>query len=72
MAASGKTRSERLFAAACVRVKTASAGGQAGQLYRDILADLRLRPEEVESFLSEHRAEVEAALAAGRSSAGPS
>ncbi len=64
-----KTKEQRLFGAACVKLKLESLGQtdpQQSQLYRDTLHDLALTEAEVEKYLLTNRAQVEAALARGR------
>ncbi|MGF1509023.1 MAG: hypothetical protein ACFB9M_05920 [Myxococcota bacterium] len=58
-----RSREERLFGAACVRVTLESAGGGLAGLYADMLKDLELDASDVEAYLEAHREEVEVALA---------
>lgn len=61
-----RTRDQRLFGAACLKL-TLDRSGQAAaasDLYRGILQDLELTDEEVEAYLREHRPTVMAALSA--------
>jgi hypothetical protein len=57
-----RSREQRLFGAACVRVTLERAGLESSELYRSTLLDLELEPNEVDVYLMEHRAAVEAAL----------
>jgi len=62
-----KTREERLFGAACLRVTLEQNGGSAmNQIYNATLDDLGLAAEDVDTYLETERARVEAALASGR------
>lgn len=63
-----KTREERLFGAACLKVTLEKNGGSAmNEIYTATLADLGLEPGEVEAYLRTARTRVEAALEAARS-----
>jgi len=57
-----KTKDQRLFGAACLKLKLAGRG--ANEIYESTLADLDLTDAEVEAYLAEHRDMVEAALEA--------
>lgn len=64
-----KTREQRLFGAACLkltleRARGARAGG--GEIYEATLRDLDLTDQDVEEYLRTHRDEVVAALDARR------
>lgn len=59
---STKTQAQRLFAAACVRLKLSPGSAPLSGLYEDILADLNVTPDEVEAYLNTHRPDIEAAL----------
>jgi len=62
-----KTRDERLFGAACLRVTLERNQGSAmNEIYSATLSDLGLSAEEVDIYLQEARPKVEAALDAGR------
>jgi hypothetical protein len=62
-----KTKEQRLFGAACLKLTLLARGG-ASEIYEGALQDLQLTDAEVETYLSEHRDMVEAALDAhGRS-----
>lgn len=62
-----KTREERLFGAACLKVTLERNGGSAmNEIYIATLDDLGLEPEEVEVFLESERPRVEEALAKAR------
>lgn len=62
-----KTREERLFGAACLRVTLERNGGSAmNEIYNATLDDLGLAAEDVDTYLETERAQVEAALASGR------
>jgi hypothetical protein len=67
-----KTKAERLFSAAVVRrsFELQDRDYEAGFrfVYEGVLRDLELEDSEVEAYLAEHRAEVEAAI--GRRSRG--
>jgi hypothetical protein len=60
-----RTREERLFGAACLKVQLERLGGKAGSMniYRGALDDLQVTDEEVDAYLLEARPSVEAALA---------
>jgi hypothetical protein len=60
-----KSRQERLFGAACLKQQLERSPGvnaSASEIYRGTLRDLDLEESEVEAYLREHQAEVEAAL----------
>ena len=63
-----KTREERLFGAACLKItlERSGSGTAGGEIYRDTLRDLGLTDVEVDAYLDEHRAVVQAALDARR------
>ena len=63
-----RTREEKLFGAACLKVTLESRpGGAAGsEIYTGALEDLGVTDAEVDSYLAQHRVEVEARLAARR------
>ena len=62
-----KTRDERLFGAACLKVTLERTGGSAmTEIYTATLSDLGLTAEEVDLYLDHARTRVEAALDAGR------
>jgi hypothetical protein len=68
---SKKTREERLFGAACLRLtlERGSGHGAAGsEIYRETLMDLELTDADVDAYLESHRDAVVAALAARRGS----
>jgi hypothetical protein len=66
MAARAKTRSEKLFSAAVLRLSFELQDGQYKEgfrfVYEGVLRDLELGEEDVEEYLAAHRAEVEAAI----------
>ncbi len=66
MVAKPKTRDERLFSAAVVRRSFELQDTQYREgfefVYQGVLRDLELTEAEVEAYLAEHRAEVEAAI----------
>ncbi|HEX9051847.1 MAG TPA: hypothetical protein VF841_15060 [Anaeromyxobacter sp.] len=66
MAARPKTRSERLFSAAVVRLSFELQDGRYKDgfrfVYEGVLRDLDLAERDVEEYLASHRAEVEAAI----------
>ncbi len=61
-----KTKVERLFSAAVVRRAFELQEGQYREgfrfVYEGVLRDLGLKEAEVDAYLAEHRAEVEAAM----------
>jgi hypothetical protein len=62
-----RTREERLFGAACLKVTLERSGGSAmNEIYNATLSDLGLTAEEVDIYLQAERAQVEAALNARR------
>lgn len=62
-----KTREEKLFGAACLKVTLEKSEGSAtNEIYIGTLSDLGLEPDEVEVYLRAERPRVEAALEAGR------
>lgn len=63
-----RTREERLFGAACLRVKLEKGGAPpaASEIYQATIQDLGLTESEVEAYLVNHRGTVESALASGR------
>ncbi len=66
MAARAKTRSEKLFSAAVLRLSFELQDGQYQEgfrfVYEGVLRDLELADGDVEAYLASHRAEVEAAI----------
>lgn len=64
-----RTREEKLFGAACLKVTLSAhpGGADTSDIYRGALSDLGVTDAEVEAYLALHRAEVEAKLARGRS-----
>jgi hypothetical protein len=56
-----KTKEQRLFGAAYLKLKLA---GRGREIYESTLSDLDLMDDEVEAYLAEHRDMVEAALEA--------
>lgn len=62
--AKARTREEKLFGAACLKVALAGHSGGTSGIYDGALSDLGLTDAEVEAYLEQHRAEVEAQLAA--------
>lgn len=65
-----KTREERLFGAACLKVTLERNGGSAmNEIYKATLSDLGLEAEDVEVYLRTERERVEAALDSGRAPA---
>lgn len=66
MAAREKTRQERLFSAAVLRVSFELQDGQYKDgfrfVYEGVLRDLDLEEKDVDAYLAEHRAEVLAAI----------
>ena len=66
MAARTKTRAEKLFSAAVLRLSFQLQDGQYKEgfrfVYEGVLRDLGLEEEDVEAYLASHRAEVEAAI----------
>jgi hypothetical protein len=66
MAGRAKTRSERLFSAAVLRLSFELQDGQYRDgfrfVYEGVLRDLDLAEKDVEEYLASHRAEVEAAI----------
>jgi hypothetical protein len=66
MVAKPKTRDERLFSAAVVRRSFELQDAQYREgfefVYQGVLRDLELTEAEVDAYLAEHRAEVEAAI----------
>lgn len=62
-----KTREEKLFGAACLKVTLERTGGSAtNEIYTGTLCDLGLEDEEVVEYLRTERPRVEAALDRGR------
>jgi hypothetical protein len=63
-----RTREERLFGAACLKVTLERSAGPAhrSEIYRGALEDLGLTDAEVDAFLAEERPAVERALDARR------
>jgi hypothetical protein len=59
-----KSKEQRLFGAACLKVKLQGRGGGTNEIYESALKDLGLTDDEVEAYLSQHRDMVEAALEA--------
>jgi hypothetical protein len=66
MAVRAKTRSEKLFSAAVLRLSFELQDGQYKEgfrfVYEGVLRDLELAEDDVEAYLASHRAEVEAAI----------
>jgi len=64
-----RTREEKLFGAACLRLTLESRNPSAAssEIYRGALSDLGLTEDDVEEYLRAHRGEVEARLAASSS-----
>lgn len=66
MAARAKTKQERLFSAAVLRLSFELQDGRYKDgfrfVYDGVLRDLGLEEEDVEAYLASHRAEVEAAI----------
>jgi hypothetical protein len=66
MAAREKTRQERLFSAAVLRVSFELQDGQYKDgfrfVYEGVLRDLGLEEKDVDAYLADHRAEVLAAI----------
>jgi hypothetical protein len=66
MAAREKTRQERLFSAAVLRLSFELQDGQYRDgfrfVYEGVLRDLGLEEQDVDGYLAEHRAEVLAAI----------
>jgi hypothetical protein len=66
MAARAKTRAEKLFSAAVLRLSFELQDGQYREgfryVYEGVLRDLELEEKDVEEYLGSHRAEVEAAI----------
>ncbi len=67
-----KTRSERLFSAAVLRLSFELQDGQYQEgfrfVYEGVLRDLELEAGDVDAYLAEHRAEVLAAIGRRRKS----
>lgn len=64
-----KSREERLFGAACLKVKLEQTLGDragAAEIYQDTLRDLSLTEDDVALYLDQHRGKVEDALIKGR------
>ncbi|MEE2902527.1 MAG: hypothetical protein VYC39_09360 [Myxococcota bacterium] len=57
-----RTREQRLFGAACLKVQLERAGISRSEIYNGALCDLELTDEDVVEFLSRERGRVEAAL----------
>ena len=57
-----RTREQRLFGAACLKVQLERKGISRSEIYEGALCDLKLKDEEVVEFLSRERERVEAAL----------
>jgi hypothetical protein len=66
MAARAKTKQERLFSAAVLRLSFELQDGRHKDgfrfVYDGVLRDLGLEEKDVEAYLASHRAEVEAAI----------
>ena len=66
MAARTKTKAEKLFSAAVLRLSFELQDGKYKDgfrfVYEGVLRDLGLEEEDVEAYLASHRAEVEAAI----------
>ncbi len=56
-----KSRAERLFGAACLKLALDRTSGPT-EIYRETLVDLGLTEEDVEAYLTEHREAVQVAL----------
>lgn len=65
-----RTREEKLFGAACLKVTLDAQGARTdtSEIYRGALSDLGLTDGEVDEYLRVHRAEVELKLARSRRS----
>src|SRR5437868_2078931 len=60
-----KTRDERLFGAACLKVmleRTLRDRAGASEIYRATLSDLDILDEDVDGYLAEHREMIQTAL----------
>ena len=66
MAGRAKTRAEKLFSAAVLRLSFELQDGQYKDgfrfVYEGVLRDLGVEERDVEAYLAEHRAEVERAI----------
>ncbi len=66
MATRGKTKEEKLFSAAVLRLSFELQDGQYKEgfrfVYAGVLRDLALEERDVDAYLAEHRPEVEAAI----------
>jgi hypothetical protein len=66
MAVKEKTREEKLFSAAVLRRSFELRGAEHAEgfrfVYEGVLRDLELSEPDVEAYLADHRAEVEAAI----------
>jgi hypothetical protein len=66
MAVRAKTKGEKLFSAAVLRLSFELQDGQYKDgfrfVYEGVLRDLGLEEKDVEAYLASHRAEVEAAI----------
>ena len=64
-----RSRADRLFGAACLKVTLERSSGKkaTGEIYEGALEDLQLTDDEVHHYLLEHRSTVEAALDARKS-----
>lgn len=62
-----KSREERLFGAACLKMTLAENGSSesTNSIYEGALEDLGLTDEDVETYLRDHGSKVEAALVRG-------
>jgi hypothetical protein len=64
-----RTRAQRLFGAACLKLtleKTSGVGAEELDIYAGALRDLELTEDEVDRFLDEHSEEVLEALKSSR------
>jgi hypothetical protein len=59
-----RTKEQRLFGAACLKLMMEARGGGPSEIYEQTLKDLDLTEDEVDVYLSEHRDVVQAALEA--------
>ncbi len=57
-----RTKEQRLFGAACLKLKLEARGGGPSEIYESTLQDLDVTDEEVDVYLAEHRDMVQAAL----------
>lgn len=59
-----RTKEQRLFGAACLKLTLEARGGHPSEIYLRTLEDLELTEEEVDAYLVENRDVVQAALEA--------